>query len=140
VLANAEAFAEGRLFDVRRLMTESHSSLKNDFDVTTHELDLMMQLSLDQRGCVGARMTGTGCGGCIVALFEETHTKAALERDEGLQRLHWDHARRVRMQARNRHIPDQRILTFALLGPETRCSGHRRSCQARRNVAVPQAD
>lgn len=58
-------------------MTESHFSLENDFDVTTHELDLMMKLSLDQRGCVGARMTGAGFGGCIVALFEDTHSSAA---------------------------------------------------------------
>lgn len=79
VLATANALAEGRLSDVSELMTEGHASLKNDFDVTTPELDLMTRLSQDQRGCVGARMTGAGFGGCTVALFEETHTRVAIE-------------------------------------------------------------
>jgi galactokinase len=50
-----------------RLMSESHASLRDDFAVSTPELDLLVTLLTDA-GAYGARLTGAGFGGCVVAL------------------------------------------------------------------------
>lgn len=50
-----------------RLMLESHASLSDDYRVSTPELDLLVGLLVDH-GAVGARLTGAGFGGCVVAL------------------------------------------------------------------------
>jgi galactokinase len=55
---------------VGRLMTESHESLRSDYEVSGPELDLMAELCRLQPGCIGARMTGAGFGGACVAIFE----------------------------------------------------------------------
>lgn len=55
---------------VGRLMTESHESLRSDYEVSSPELDLMAELCRLQAGCIGARMTGAGFGGACVAIFE----------------------------------------------------------------------
>lgn len=54
------------------LMQASHISLRDDFEVSRRELDLMVELALRQPGCYGARMTGGGFGGCAVALVDST--------------------------------------------------------------------
>lgn len=51
-----------------QLMNESHASLRDDFEVTNEELDIMARIAQTQYGCYGARMTGGGFGGCAVAL------------------------------------------------------------------------
>lgn len=53
-----------------RLMTESHASLRDDFEVSSPALDTMVEAALAAPGCLGARMTGAGFGGCAVALVE----------------------------------------------------------------------
>lgn len=50
------------------LMTSSHESLRNDYQVSCDELDLAVNLSLQQKGVYGARMTGAGFGGCAIVL------------------------------------------------------------------------
>lgn len=52
------------------LMSASHDSLKNDYDVTGVELDTLQSLLLEH-GAIGARMTGAGFGGCCVAIVDE---------------------------------------------------------------------
>ena len=52
-------------------MTASHESLKNDYEVTGKELDTLVYSFLTQDGCVGARMTGAGFGGCTVSLVKD---------------------------------------------------------------------
>ncbi len=52
------------------LMDESHRSLRDDFEVSTTRLDLMVEIARQTDGCFGARMTGAGFGGCAVALVE----------------------------------------------------------------------
>ncbi len=54
-----------------RLMDESHASLRDDFEVSSAALDGMVEVARAQPGCYGARMTGAGFGGCVVALVEE---------------------------------------------------------------------
>ncbi len=66
----ADALESGDLAAVGRLMVASHRSLRDLFSVSTPELDLMVELATSQPGCLGARMTGAGFGGCVVALFE----------------------------------------------------------------------
>ncbi|MCB9418225.1 MAG: galactokinase [Ardenticatenaceae bacterium] len=53
-----------------QLMNESHASLRDDFEVTNDELDIMARTAQAQPGCYGARMTGGGFGGCAVALVQ----------------------------------------------------------------------
>jgi len=70
VVAAADALAAGDLPATGRLMLESHASLRNDFEVSRDELDIMVELARVRPGCYGARMTGAGFGGCAVALVE----------------------------------------------------------------------
>jgi galactokinase len=53
-----------------QLMVESHASLRDLYEVSSEELDLMAALAQAQPGCWGARMTGGGFGGCAVALVD----------------------------------------------------------------------
>ncbi len=52
------------------LMTASHRSSMDNFQNSTAELDLLVDLTTKQKGCLGARLTGGGFGGAIVALVE----------------------------------------------------------------------
>jgi len=54
------------------LMTKSHQSLKEDYEVTGFHLDTLVAEALKVEGCIGARMTGAGFGGCAIALVENT--------------------------------------------------------------------
>ncbi len=52
------------------LMSQSHASLRDDFEVSSPALDAMVEVAAAQPGCWGARMTGGGFGGCAVALID----------------------------------------------------------------------
>jgi galactokinase len=56
---------------VGELMAESHRSLREDYEVSCEELDLLVRLAQDIDGVYGARMTGGGFGGCTVNLLRE---------------------------------------------------------------------
>ena len=64
----ADALVTGDLPWFGRLMRESHESLRDDFEVSCPELDLMVELAREIPGVFGARMTGAGFGGCTVNL------------------------------------------------------------------------
>jgi len=64
----AEAMADGDLARAGALMTESHRSLSGDFAVSTPVVDSLVEDLASRRGVFGARMTGAGFGGCVVAL------------------------------------------------------------------------
>ena len=66
-----EAMAEGDADRLGRLMDASHDSLRDDFEVSSRELNAMVRCARQQSGCYGARMTGAGFGGCAVALIPE---------------------------------------------------------------------
>lgn len=66
-IASAKALKENRIEEFAHLMTESHNSLKDDYDVTGTELDTLQSLLL-KHGATGARMTGAGFGGCCVSI------------------------------------------------------------------------
>jgi galactokinase len=67
VEAFAGALAAGDVATAGALMLASHGSLRDDFAVSTSELDLLVDLSVDA-GAYGARLTGAGFGGCVIAL------------------------------------------------------------------------
>ncbi len=67
----AEAMRRGDARLLGRLMNESHESLKDDFEVTNDALNIIVECARRAPGCIGARMTGAGFGGCAVALVEE---------------------------------------------------------------------
>lgn len=60
-----------------KLMNLSHQSLKNDYEVSCLELDTLVDCFIKQ-GAIGARMTGAGFGGCIVALIKKQDLKTKL--------------------------------------------------------------
>ena len=72
--ARPEAFARsltaGDLHSAGRVMTESHVSLRDLYEVSCRELDALVSLSNAQPGCHGARLTGAGFGGCAIALVD----------------------------------------------------------------------
>ncbi len=71
VLATVAALAEGDLTEVGRLMAASHASLRDDYEVSSEALDVMVEAMASAPGCLGARLTGAGFGGCAVALVAE---------------------------------------------------------------------
>ncbi len=68
VLEFADRLRRGDLVAAGRLMTESHASLRDDFEVSTPVLDELAAALDATEGCFGARLTGAGFGGCLVAL------------------------------------------------------------------------
>ncbi|MEZ5238551.1 MAG: galactokinase family protein [Microthrixaceae bacterium] len=64
----AGAMARGDLESAGRTMTESHASLRDDYEVSTVALDDLVATLEGLEGVFGARMTGAGFGGCVVAL------------------------------------------------------------------------
>jgi len=68
VLDAATALEIGDMERLGRLMGESHRSLRNDYQVSCPELDLMVEIASEIDGVFGARMTGGGFGGCTVNL------------------------------------------------------------------------
>ena len=73
VLAAAKALEQGDLKEFGRLMAASHQSLRDDYEVSSEELDLMVELAQKIEGVYGARMTGGGFGGCTVNLVAVEH-------------------------------------------------------------------
>jgi galactokinase len=66
----AAALSAGDLAAAGALMIESHQSLADDFEVSTPELDALVKMLVGLPGTFGARMTGAGFGGCVVALCQ----------------------------------------------------------------------
>lgn len=73
VLEAAKALEKGDLKAFGELMRESHHSLRDDYEVSCRELDLMVELADEVDGVYGARMTGGGFGGCTVNLVAKDH-------------------------------------------------------------------
>ncbi|MFI4890193.1 MAG: galactokinase [Steroidobacterales bacterium] len=75
VVAAARALEAADLAGFGRLMGESHRSLRDDYEVSCDELDLMVRLAESIDGVYGARMTGGGFGGCTVNLVRTGHVE-----------------------------------------------------------------
>ena len=71
----AEALKSSDLSSFGLLMYDSHSSLRENYEVTGYELDSLVEAALAQKGVMGSRMTGAGFGGCTVNLVHQSHVK-----------------------------------------------------------------
>lgn len=67
----ARAFKDREFVRAGKLMTESHVSLRDDYEVSSPELDHLVETALAVDGVFGARMTGGGFGGCTVNLVKK---------------------------------------------------------------------
>lgn len=83
VLKAAEALRQGNIAALGPLLNESHRSLRVDFDVSTPELDAMAEALIDA-GAMGARLTGAGFGGCVVALSGRDEAERIVDAAAGL--------------------------------------------------------
>jgi galactokinase len=84
VLATERALAVGDLAEVGRLFGASHASLRDLFDVSSPELDALVEIATGTDGVVGARLTGAGFGGSTINLVRREAVAAlrtAIERD-----------------------------------------------------------
>jgi galactokinase len=61
------------------LMYASHESLRDDYEVSCPELDLLVDTAMNTPGCMGARLTGAGFGGCIIALVERKRNRTIVD-------------------------------------------------------------
>ncbi len=71
VEAAVEAIANADVAGLGRLMTQSHTSLRDDYQVSCPELDILVEAALAVPGVHGSRLTGAGFGGCTVSLVEK---------------------------------------------------------------------
>ena len=79
-VAAAEALSLGDYVALSALMAASHVSMRDDFEITTPEIDLLVEIVgqvLGEQG--GVRMTGGGFGGCVVALAPKSYSKKIID-------------------------------------------------------------
>jgi galactokinase len=79
VQAAAEVLRASRVADLGPLLDASHASMRDDFEITVPTVDLAVE-SARAAGAIGARMTGGGFGGCIIALLPTGQSRAVTER------------------------------------------------------------
>ena len=78
----ASALQAADMAKLGELMADSHRSLRDDYEVSTPELDLMVELARDQKDVYGARMTGGGFGGCTINLVDSARAGEVQQRLE----------------------------------------------------------
>lgn len=79
----AQCLSQQHYEQAGELMVQSHNSLRDDYEVSTPELDFLSAESMSIKGVYGARMTGGGFGGCIVALV---HPRSAESYSQEIRR------------------------------------------------------
>lgn len=96
VLQAVECLGRGDLTAFGKLMNASHASLRDDFEVSCPELDVLVAQTQAFEGVVGARMTGAGFGGCTVTLMPSnrveayrSHVLPAYQRETGQEATAW---------------------------------------------------
>ena len=65
-----EALKENRIEEFGKLMNESHRSLRDDYEVSCKEIDILVDLAWETEGVIGSRITGGGFGGCTVRIVK----------------------------------------------------------------------
>jgi galactokinase len=80
VLAAAAALGAGDMARFGRLMNLSHKSMRDDYEITCTEIDVLAALAQALPGVYGSRMTGGGFGGCTVSLVEAGAVERVAER------------------------------------------------------------
>ncbi len=75
-----EVLQKGNLIRFGELMNESHRSLKEDYEVTGREMDILAEEGQKLSGVLGSRITGGGFGGCTVSLVKEENVPGFIEK------------------------------------------------------------
>ncbi len=70
-----DAIQKSQFEEVGKLLNEGHQGLKNDYEVTSDELDFIHNEGNKIKGVLGVRMTGAGFGGCLIALMNKNATE-----------------------------------------------------------------
>jgi galactokinase len=78
VLDTVVLLRSGRIREIGPLLTASHASMRDDFEITVPQVDVAVQEAL-RAGAYGARMTGGGFGGCVLALVDADRADATTE-------------------------------------------------------------
>lgn len=87
VLDTVDALHRSDFVAVGRLLTASQESMRDDFEITTDHIDRIAETAM-QAGALGARMTGGGFGGCVIALVETERSAAVGDAVRGAMRRH----------------------------------------------------
>ena len=66
------ALKRGDIAELGRLLNESHYSLRDLYEVTGKELDMLSALARKEAGCLGSRMIGAGFGGCTISIVKKS--------------------------------------------------------------------
>lgn len=88
-IRGAQVLEQNNIYAFGKLMNESHNSLRDDYEVTGVELDLLVELALNQDGVIGSRMTGAGFGGCTVSIVKNTGV------DEFIRKVGEEYSKRI---------------------------------------------
>jgi len=75
----SKALEKGDWKAVGKLMNESHSSMKNDYEVSCEEIDVLVDLAQHFDGVYGSRLTGGGFGGCTVTLVRKESSQRLMD-------------------------------------------------------------
>ena len=78
-LQASAALKKGDLATFGKLMNESHVSLRDDYETSAPELDIIAETAWNVEGVLGARITGGGFGGCAVALVKDEAVKPLMD-------------------------------------------------------------
>lgn len=76
VLAGAEALRQGDLTSFGQAVNQSHISCRDLYEISILELDVLAATAWEVPGCYGARLTGAGFGGCVIAIANNTAVPA----------------------------------------------------------------
>ena len=99
----AEAMRRGDAKTLGELMNQSHESLNRDFEVSSDDLNAMVENARRHPACFGARMTGAGFGGCAVALIDaEAGRRFRPPNRRRLRKTNPAHSRRLRLHGHER--------------------------------------
>ncbi|TCZ78878.1 galactokinase [Paenibacillus albiflavus] len=79
VLASVDLLRKGDLAGFGKLMLQSHASLRDLYEVSCHELDVIVDTAITIPGVLGSRMTGAGFGGCTVSLVHEDNVQTFID-------------------------------------------------------------
>ena len=69
------ALGDSDFVEAGRILNASHASMRDDFEITTENIDLIADTAVGA-GALGARMTGGGFGGCVIALAPADRAEA----------------------------------------------------------------
>lgn len=90
VIAFCDAMQAGDYHKMGDLINASHASLRDDFDVSSKALNTMVEIAQSQPGCLGARMTGAGFGGCALALVQSDEAEDFIDAVKNAYTLQMD--------------------------------------------------